>query len=164
MGNFKKVEVTESLEALKKIKSKIKTAKGQKRIECLMIFKSYPFKTKENVAYHLLVTRKTIHTWLELYKAGGIEQLLPATSRDKKSKLITAEIHEGLRKKLFDSEQAFLGYWQAHKWVKQTYGIEISYQWLREYLIKHFKSKLKTGRKSHYKKDEQAVEVFLKTA
>jgi len=164
VGNFSKVEVAESLEELKRAKSKIQTAKGQKRIECLMMFKSEPFKTKQAVADHLFVNRKTIHTWLDLYKAGGIKELLPATSRNKKSKIITEEIHEGLRKKLNDGSNALLGYWQAHSWVEQTYGIEISYGWLREYLIKHFKSKLKTGRKSHYKKDDKVVEVFLKTA
>jgi len=30
-------------------------------------------------------------------------------------------------------------------------------------MIKHFKTKLKSPRKSHYKKDQQAVNAFLKT-
>jgi len=33
VGNFSKVEIAESLEDLKKLKSKVKTAKVQKRIE-----------------------------------------------------------------------------------------------------------------------------------
>ena len=31
-------------------------------------------------------------------------------------------------------------------------------------MIKHFMTKLKVPRKSHYKKDEQAIEAFFKTA
>ncbi len=31
------------------------------------------------------------------------------------------------------------------------------------YLIQHFKTKLKVPRKSHYKKDDKAVDAFLKT-
>lgn len=35
--------------------------------------------------------------------------------------------------------------------------------WFRKYMIFHFKTKLKSQRKSHYKKDEQAIETFFKT-
>ena len=39
----------------------------------------------------------------------------------------------------------------------------ISYTTLRNYMITNFKTKLKSPRKSHYKKDEQAIEAFKKT-
>jgi len=116
------------------------------------------------VADHLLVKRKTIHSWLALYKVGGTAHLLDTGTRNKKSKIISKQIHEGLKEKLNDSQQALLGYWQAQQWVEQTYGIKVKYHQLRKYLIKHFKCKLKTGRKSHYKKDDKAAEAFLKTA
>ena len=164
MGKIAKVEVKESLKDLKKLKSKVKTAKIQKRIESLMIFKSYPFKTKQAVADHLLVERKTIHSWLALYKAGGTDRLLDTGTRDKKSKIISTEIHQGLEEKLHEDSNALLGYWQAKLWVKQTYGVDIKYHWLRKYVIKHFKCKLKQPRKSHYKKDDKAAAAFLKTA
>lgn len=164
MGKVAKVVVKEGLKDLKKLRSKVKTAKIQKRVECLIIFKSHPLKTKQAVADHLLVKRKTIHSWLALYKDGGIQGLLDTGSRNKKSKTISAEIHKGLEAKLQDDKDALLGYWQVQLWVKQTYGVDISYHWLRKYVIKYFKCKLKQPRKSHYKKDDEAATAFLKTA
>ena len=39
----------------------------------------------------------------------------------------------------------------------------MKYNTLRTYLIRHFGTKLRMPRKSHYKKDEQAIEAFKKT-
>jgi transposase len=51
----------------------------------------------------------------------------------------------------------------AQDWVKKEFGVEIKYQRIREYLIQHFRTKTKSPRKSHIKKDKQAEEAFLKT-
>ncbi|MGY0408373.1 MAG: hypothetical protein ACWIPJ_08480 [Polaribacter sp.] len=40
----------------------------------------------------------------------------------------------------------------------------MKYNTLRTYLIRHFKTKIKVPRKSHYKKDDQAIEAFFKTS
>lgn len=66
--------------------------------------------------------------------------------------------------KVNSSTDPFLGYWDAQHWVNHTYGIEVKYHLLRHYLIQHFKTKLKSPRKSHYKKDVAAQEAFLKTS
>ena len=42
--------------------------------------------------------------------------------------------------------------------------VAVKYHWLSAYMIKCFKTKLKSPRKSHYKKDDQAVKAFLKTS
>ncbi|MCL5126869.1 hypothetical protein [Algibacter sp. L4_22] len=81
----------------------------------------------------------------------------------KKSKIITKEIHDGLSKRLNSNAHGFLGYWDAQQWVLSQYNVDVKYHLLRQYLIKHFKTKLKSPRKSHYKKDDQAVNTFLKT-
>jgi len=77
--------------------------------------------------------------------------------------VINSEIHKALAVKLNDSEEPLLGYRDAVLWVNNKYDLEIKYNTLRTYLIRHFKTKLKSPRKSHYKKDEQAIEAFLKT-
>ena len=79
------------------------------------------------------------------------------------SKIITPIIHQGLEQKVNDPHNPFPGYWEAQDWVQQEYGIEIKYQRIREYMIQHFKTKIKSPRKSHIKKDKQAEEAFLKT-
>ena len=81
-----------------------------------------------------------------------------------RSRIITPEIHKGLEVKVNSSTDPFLGYWDAQNWVNQTYGIDVKYHLLRQYLINHFKTKLKSPRKSHYKKDADAEKAFLKTS
>jgi len=73
-------------------------------------------------------------------------------------------IHKELEDKLNNSRDPLLGYWGAVSWVRDNFGIEVKYNTLRTYLIRNFKTKLKSPRKSHYKKNEQAIEAFKKTA
>ncbi len=81
----------------------------------------------------------------------------------RRSKIVTDQIHEALAQRVNSSSNPFLGYWEAQAWVEQEYGVQMTYHWIRKYLIQHFKTKLKSPRKSHNKKEEQAIEAFLKT-
>ena len=89
--------------------------------------------------------------------------MMPSGTRNRRSKIFTPEIHQGLGAKMSDTMSPLSGYWEAQQWVLDTYGVDVNYFWLRKYLIKHFRTKLKTPRKSHAKKDGGAVEAFLKT-
>ena len=163
MGKTVKTPVLESLDFLKKLKNKQKTLKGQKRIACLLLLKNEEFKTQQELANYLGIQRRTLSTWLNLYRNKGIKGLELKITRKKKSKIITSEIHQGLLKKVNDSNNPLLGYWDAQRWVMDNFNVSVQYHWLRVYMIKHFKTKLKSPRKSHYKKDQQAVNAFLKT-
>jgi len=113
---------------------------------------------------YLGVGIRTQKRWLSKYRAGGVNSMLTDEPQNKGSKIITEEIHQGLEAKVNNSKAPFLGYWDAENWVYQQYGVQVKYHNLRKYLIKHFRTKLKVPRKSHYKKDEQAIEAFLKTS
>ena len=76
------------------------------------------------------------------------------------SNIITTEIHNGISNRVNDPHNSFLGYWDAHQWIKREYNVEVKYHRVREYMIQHFGTKVKTVRKSHIKKDEQAVAFF----
>jgi len=163
MGKSSKLIVLESDQELVKLKRLQTDLKSEKRIECLRLLKSKRFPTQEETAHYLGISRQTIVRWITAYNQGGIQGLLPQKTRDKKSKIITSEIHQGLANRVNSSDTPFLGYWDATDWVNAEYGVSIKYHWLRKYLIKHFKTKLKSPRKSHYKKDDQAIDAFLKT-
>ena len=163
MGKKAYLEVKESEAELKQILSNQKRMKGEKRIKCLIYLKSSKFDTRLELADYLGVHIRTMERWLNCYKSGGVEEMLTDKPKNKQSKIITPIIHEGLKARVNDPHNPFLGYWDAQNWVKQQYGIEVKYQRIREYLIQHFKTKLKTPRKSHYKKDVEAEEAFLKT-
>jgi len=83
---------------------------------------------------------------------------------ERKSNIVTSEMHEGLSKRVHDPENGFSSYVEAQNWVEQEFGVKMNYHWLRDYMIKRFKTKIKQPRKSHIKKKEQGIESFLKTA
>lgn len=163
MGKKATLDITESSSELKKLLLKQKSLKGEKRIKCLLEIKSSRFDTRQDLADYLLVHIRTLERWVNDYKDGGVALMLNDRPKNKQSKIITPAIHKGLEQRVNDPHNPFLGYWDAQNWVRQEYGIDVKYQRIREYLKQHFKTKLKTPRKSHYKKDEEAEKAFLKT-
>jgi transposase len=164
MGKKANLDIKESVLELKNMLKKQKTLQTEKRLKSLILIKSGKFETRQAVADYLGIHIRTLERWINYYKSGGLDSMLIDKPKNKQSKIITPAIHQGLSQRVNDSHNPFLGYWDAQNWVKQEYGIDVKYQRIREYLIQHFKTKLKTPRKSHYKKDEQAENAFLKTS
>lgn len=155
--------VNQSIKVLKNLRRKQTSLSKEKRILWLMQFHKSKEITREETASKAGISLRTQERWINIYKEKGLEGLLEPKREKKKSKIITKAIHEGLYKRVNSSDSPFLGYWDAVEWVKQEYGVEVKYHWLRQYMIKYFNTKLKSPRKSHYKKDQQAIEAFLKT-
>ena len=164
MGKTVKIAIEESEKDLERLLSSETHHKTKLRIRSLLYLKKNKFRTQQELANHLGITRRCLSVWLKEYRSTGLKGLLPKITRNKPSKLITPQIHEGLKKKLNDASDPLQGYWDAKEWVSEQYGVDLKYHWLRKYLITHFKTKLKQARKSHIKKDDKAVEAFLKTA
>ena len=162
----KRIEITifESVEELNILLRKEKIIYKHKRLLWLLLLKNIPELSRKSSSDKSVISIRTQERWIKRYNSGGVLGLLTDAPNNKKSKIITKEIHQGLEKRVNSSSNPFLGYWDARNWVLSEYGVEITYHWIRLYLIKHFKTKLKTPRKSHYKKDEQAIEAFLKTS
>lgn len=155
--------IEESLIELKKLRKAQKSFKLEKRVLWLIYLKENKFKTRNELCEHLDIDPRTQQRWSKQYQEKGVEYLLTDLPNKRKSKTITTEIHKALEQRLNSGETGFLGYWEAQEWVNNTYDINIRYHWLRKYLITHFKTKLKSPRKSHYKKDDEAEKAFLKT-
>ena len=154
MARKSNIEVKESIESLKKVYFTEKNHRIRTRIKCLILLKEKKFKGQLEIAIHLGVDYATVKRWLKQYNEEGLKSLIIFKSGGKRKSLLT---------KLNDSNEPLLGYWDAVLWVNNNHGIEIKYNTLRTYLIRHFKTKLKAPRKSHYKKDEQVIEAFKKT-
>jgi len=163
MGKKAILDIKESNSELMKLLLKQKTLKGEKRLKSLLAIKSGKFETRQELADFLGIHIRTLERWLVNYNAGGVEMVLTDKPKNKSSKIITPQIHKGLSQRVHDPNNPFLGYWDAQSWVEQEYGVAVKYQRIREYLIQHFKTKPKTPRKSHYKKDVEAEKAFLKT-
>ena len=62
--------------------------------------------------------------------------------------------------KLNDPKNGIRGYSELLEWVKEELGKDMKYITLVKYTEFHFGSKIKVARKSHVKKDEEAVASF----
>ena len=163
MGKQSKLKIKESLEELQKSLSKQKILKLERRVKCLICIKTKKFDNRKDIADYLGVHKRTMERWLNDYSTTGLSAMLSIQPKNKGSKIISQEIHKGLEQRVNDPSNSFLGYWVAQQWVNVQYGLEVNYQRIREYLIQHFVTKLKTPLKSHYKKDLEPEEAFLKT-
>ena len=164
MGKKVDLVITESLSELKKQYKKHKNFRKRLRIMSLILTKEKKFKTREELSEFLGVSPKTLYSWTLVYKEFGLEKMLVISNGGVRRVVVPKHIHKDLEAKLNNSTDPLLGYTDAVEWVKNELSIELKYNTLRTYMIKNFGSKLKSPRKSHYKKDEQATKAFKKTA
>lgn len=163
MSRKSSIVIKESKELLESLYQKEKNYRIRQRIKCLIYTKENKFKGQLELSAHLGVDYATVKRWLKQYKEKGLLSMASLQSGGARRSVIGADIHKSLSEKLNNSSEPLLGYWDAVLWVKDTHGLELKYNTLRTYLIRHFKTKLKSPRKSHYKKNEQAVIAFKKT-
>jgi len=163
MSYASRIVIKETTEELASLFNKTKDQRLKLKLKCLILFKKGDFKKQEDLANHLCIGYSTLRLWLKKYKQDGFDKFVMIPVKGRPKSCITAEIHDALEAKLSDSNAPLQGYWDAVSWLKDTMDVSINYQALRNYMIKHFKTKLKVPRKSHYKKDEQAIEAFFKT-
>ena len=163
MAKPREFPIKESPAELKQLRRKQPNHRFEKRVIWLESILSKRFKTRKVLADYLDISPRTQQRWTKQYVERGIEGLLTDEPKNLRSRIITPEIHQGLSERVHSSTEPFLGYWEAQSWVLEQYGVEVKYHLLRHYLIQHFKTKLKSPRKSHYKKDAEAEKAFLKT-
>jgi transposase len=163
MGKYSDINITESLEDLKKLQKSLKGHRSRNRIQSLIYTKQRRFRTRLELANHLGVGIVSLKRWTKIYLESGIDAILNINSGGHKQGLISKEIHDALKKRVYNSTDPFRGYKDALLWVNKTFNKTFKYNHLRKYLITNFNTKLKSPRKSHYKKDEQAIEAFKKT-
>lgn len=111
------------------------------------------------------INHNSIVKWRNLYKLSGIEPLLKhgRVGGFKKS-VLTKEEHQKIAIKLNDPKNGIRGYTELLEWVNNQFSKDIKYITLVKYAERHFGSKIKVARKSHIKKDDEAVATFKKTS
>jgi transposase len=163
MSRKSTIIINESDEQLQSLYNKEDNYRIRQRLKCLIYTKGNKFKGQLELSNHLGVDYATVKRWLKQYREEGVDSLASIKTGGNRKSIIDSSIHESLSEKLNNSSEPLLGYWDVVLWVKKMHGIDIKYNTLRTYLIRHFKTKLKSPRKSHYKKDEQAIIAFKKT-
>lgn len=101
--------------------------------------------------------------WKKRYNSGGLQYLLSDRRGGDYCSGWSAAHKQLIAQKIHDPENGFTTYGQAQQWMADELGVVKNYQAVNKYLKRNFGTKLKVGRKSHLKKDAQAVETFKKT-
>lgn len=164
MANAKNITVKESLASLKALLKSQPIHKSSKIKMLLEIKKSSTSLSKISLAEKIGVAPASVQTWRLAYVNYGIDGLLKDDRGGYKPSLITADAHKKIELKLNSTEAAFSSYKQLHDWVMKEFTKEIKYNSLRHYVKRNFGAKLKVPRKSHIKKDKEAVAAFKKTS
>jgi len=163
MPTRSKITVIEDAESLRNLLHSSRNFKVKLKIRSLILLQSNTYKRQKDIANHLGIGYSTIKSWYKNYSENGIDAFLEIKAKGKPKSLIPKEVHEALKQKVNTSENPLLGYWDAVAWIRKEFSLELKYSTVRKYLITNFGTKLKAPRKSHYKKDEQAIEAFFKT-
>ena len=110
------------------------------------------------------VDPNSVQTWRTLYLNKGVEALLKHKKTGFRPSVFTKDEHASIEKKLNDPKNGLRSYVELLDWIENEFKKEIKYNTLLKYSIKNFGSKVKVARKSHIKKDEEAVSTFKKTS
>jgi transposase len=164
MANALSITVKESLKELKILLKKSAPHHSSKIRMLIEIKKSDIALSKYDLADKVGVNQNSIQTWRTKYKNEGINGLLKDGRIGFKPSIINAVAHKKIELKLNAPEAAFTSYKQLHKWVEKHLIEGINYNSLRHYVKRHFGAKLKVPRKSHIRKDKEAVATFKKSS
>lgn len=131
----------------------------------LILKKTQKSLSKIELASLLKVNHNTAQKWRKTYFEKGIDGLLSDGRVGFKPSKISDEIHQAIEKRLTSPKDAFTSYVDLINWILEKYIPEgINYHTVNKYVKRHFGAKLKVSRKSHIKKDFNAVEAFKKTS
>jgi transposase len=119
--------------------------------------------SKRDLALRIGVDPNSITAWKRLYEQSGIEGIMSDGRIGFKASIVSSEEHKKIEQKLKDPKNGIRGYVELLDWVKTELSKDMKYITLVKYAERHFESKIKVARKSHVKKDDQAVETFKKS-
>ena len=160
MAHAQQLPVKESADEIKRLLSGA-SAHLRPRLKMLQQLSRGVFSI-DTLAAKVGASRNSIAAWKRLYKNNGVEALLADQRGGDHRSSIDAAGKQQLEAKLSDPNDAFTSFGQAQDWIKENLGVEMNYHAVNKYLKRNFGAKLKVGRKSHVKKDAEAVAFFKK--
>jgi transposase len=136
------------------------------RLHALLIFKQHENTgiSKREMAEKIGVNHNSIQTWRTAYINGGINQMLNHEMTGYKPSVITAEQEKALQEHLNKPDNGIVGFVELLAWFNHKFNTNINYYTFHGYVVRKFKAKIKTARKSHIKKDKAQGEAFKKTS
>lgn len=160
----KQILIKENLSQLKELQRKSGYLIAN-RLRILIEFKKHEEAgiSKRSVSDITGINHNSVTKWRNIYLKEGIQAFLKHGRKGFKKSVIDAESHKAIEKKLKDPRNGLRGYKELQQWVSETLNLEVEYNTLVKYAMRHFGTKIKVARKSHVKKDENMVVDFKKT-
>lgn len=159
----KSVPVKENLKELRALQKNCKRL-FIPRLRMLEIIKqSDKPMSKHALAKAVGVNHNSIQKWRKMYLEGGLDGLLTHKTTASAPFMFTKEERDKIYNKLKDPKGGVRGYKELLLWVEEELGKTVKYNSLMVFCRKQFGTKIKVARKSHVKKDEEAVNTFKKT-
>jgi transposase len=137
-----------------------------KRLQALLVFKRNEDVgiSKRLVSDAIGVNHNSVQAWRGLYIKGGIKMLMSHSNIGYKPSKINEEQEEAIKKQLENPHNGMVGFVELLDWFNKTFETTLNYKTFHGFVVRKFNAKIKVARKSHIKKDEQAVEAFKKTS
>jgi transposase len=144
--------IKESAEQLKDLLTYEQAAKRRSRLHLLFLIRSGQVQSRGDAATRLLVHRNSVRTWLEAYKAGGLEKMLHIGTTGPKpvQKSLPAPVFNALEKRI--QAEGFSGYTHAREWLRTEFGRDVPYSTVHKLIRYRLGAKLKRARPRHQKK------------
>lgn len=157
------IKITETEKELLSLLGTTKSKLVEKRVKALLLVKRGKCKYTQQVANKVGASRKTIYNWFATYKNEGIQKLCEVHRGGNNTPLLSQETIQEIDRLLNDSYNTITSYVELVSILEKTQE-DLTYASVYQHCRRKHKSKLKVARKSHHKKDEQAVEAFKKTS
>jgi transposase len=158
------IPVFEDKQALKK---RLKTSKSWERPRLYMLLEMQRAGaagiTKAELMQRVGVCGQSINNWRKAYRLGGLSLLLSHKRTGFKPSVFSSREKAELGKLARNSQNGIVGYVELQRWVKERFDKEVKYITLVKFMQHNFKTKIKVARKSHIRKEPEAVEAFKKT-
>lgn len=154
--------ISEDLAFLYRAHSKSASSLSKDRIKALIYIKEGKYAFQSDIARKLGRTEKTVRGWLQKYAKVGFSGLTTINSGGNNTKVLSDTVKYFIAEKLLDSTTTITSYVELQLLIEQELGELVPYFTLYAHCRRKHKSKLKVARKSHYKKDLKAEELFKK--
>jgi transposase len=162
----KRFVIEEDLTTLRKALQCSRNEMTRKRLRTLIIYKQHEEEgiSKNQVAARTGIDPASALKWRNAYIEGGLSGLLSHGRKSNRNGAISPDQREALRAKLHDPQNGLRGYTELLEWFNGQFGTQLKYHAMNKYVKRNFGAQCKVARKSHVKKDPDAVAAFKKTS
>ena len=159
MSGVPNIEIAESVEELKSEMKKQKMALNFAKVQALYLLKIQAVETVRYLAVIMGRSESTIHSWLQLYRQGGLEKLLEEHLKTGRPKKLEIETVAKIQRELSEPE-GFFSYKEIKLWLLTCQNIAISYPTIHRVVRYELQGKLKVPRPCHEKQQPGIISAF----